>query len=178
MTYAELAEKCNIPERRLRRFVKHAIANRIFWAPTPDSVAHTITSAEVVRSPLLYAWIAHNAEDVLPGTLKVVEAMDRWGDSEDPAQAGIPLAFDLNGQNVFYWAETDGIGEYVEGGNPRNDRAMGWRARRFGAAMKHLMSGGPHASAHIHGGFDWDSLGKATVVDVSERLAVATPSTF
>jgi hypothetical protein len=29
---------------------------------------------------------------------------------------------------------------------------------------------GPHASKSIHDGFDWDMLGRATVVDVSSHL--------
>ena len=172
ITYVELAKKCNIPETRLRRFIQHAMPNRIFWAPTPDSVAHTITSAEVVRSPFLYAWLGHNIEEIGPGCTKVIEAMERWGDSEDPTKAGFPLAFDLKEENLFQWFESDGAGEArAENGEvDKFDRTKGWRARRFGNAMKFMMSHGVSASRHVHGGFDWESLGKATVVDVSLTL--------
>lgn len=47
--YTDLATKCNTAEPRLRRIPEHAFVNKLFWAPTPDTVAHTITSAEMVR---------------------------------------------------------------------------------------------------------------------------------
>lgn len=34
--------------------------------------------------------------------------------------------------------------------------------------MKFLMSGGAHSKSHIHG-YDWNALGEATVVDVSQK---------
>ena len=172
ITYAELAKRCRIPETRLRRFIQHAMSNRIFWAPTPNSVAHTITSAEVVRSPFLYAWLGHNVEEIGPGCTKVIEAMKQWGDSEDPTEAGFPLAFNLKGENLFQFFESDGVGEAsaVNGKVDKFDRTKGWRARRFGNAMKFMMSHGVSASKHVHGGFDWESLGEATVVDVSSTL--------
>jgi hypothetical protein len=63
------------------------MTNRIFWSPTPDSVAHTITSAEVVRSPLMYAWMDHNLQEIAQASLKVIDALEKYGDSQDPAQA-------------------------------------------------------------------------------------------
>jgi 6-hydroxytryprostatin B O-methyltransferase len=145
------------------------MSNRIFWAPTPDSVAHTNTSAEVVRNPFGYAWLGHNIEEVTPGCTKVIEAMERWGDSEDPAETGFALAFDLKGENLFQWFDNDGAGEArgLHGEVDKSDRTKGWRARRFGDAMKFWMSQGVASSKHVHGGFDWESLGKATVIDVS-----------
>lgn len=145
------------------------MSNRIFWAPTPDSVAHTLTSAEVIRSPLLYAWIGHNIEEVSPGSTKVIEAMEKYGDSQDPVEAGIPLAFNLEGENLFQFFENDGVGEAKasDGKIDKFDRTKGWRARRFGNAMKFMMSHGVSAAQRVHGGFDWESLGEATVVDVS-----------
>lgn len=56
------------------------MTNHIFWAPTPDLVAHTNNSAEMVREELLFAWFGHNIEEIGPGATKLVEAIDRWGD--------------------------------------------------------------------------------------------------
>lgn len=57
ITYAELSAKCNFPEGRLRRILKHAFVNGIFWGPTPDTVAHTGTSAEFIREELRFAYM-------------------------------------------------------------------------------------------------------------------------
>jgi hypothetical protein len=60
ISYADLAQKCNVLKSHLRRWMRHAISKRIFQASTKDSVAHTITSAECVRDETVWAWIGHN----------------------------------------------------------------------------------------------------------------------
>ena len=132
------------------------MTNRIFYEPSSNQVAHTATSAVVFKEPLLKSWIGHNIEEVGAASVKLVESMDKYGDSEDPGQAAICLAFGLKeGENCFTLLENDGEGDM-----------KGWRARRFGEAMRSMTAGAMHSAKHVHGGFDWQSLGKGTVVDV------------
>jgi hypothetical protein len=174
ISYTDLAAKTSVSESRLRRIINHAILNRIFWAPTPDTVAHTSSSSMVVKDPLLYAWLGHNAEEAGAAATKVVQAIDKWGDSEHPGQTGFNLTFGLSEDyTCFSFFENDGTAvngdaknEDLEVGKiDKSDRTKGWRSRRFGNAMKAIMGGGSHASHHALQGFDWDGLGKATVVD-------------
>jgi len=170
ITYEELAKKVNVPEARLRRVLTHAISNHIFWAPTRDSISHTSTSAEVVRDPLLFAWLGHNFDEITPGIVKILESMEKYGESEKPEYAGTMIAY---GKELpfFKWIDIDGAGEppkdVSEGKVVNGDRTKGWRARRFGNAMKFMMQSGTYASFHAVAGFDWGNLGKGIVVDVS-----------
>lgn len=149
----------------------HAINNHIFFSPSENSIAHTATSVEVVLNPFIYAFIEHNFFEVEPAVFKIPEAIARFGDSEVPEQAGAALAFPFQGGNFFGWMERDGVGEPSEeilaGKIVKGDRTRGYRSRRFGGAMQSLMSTGVHAAKHVNFGFDWASLGRATVVDVS-----------
>lgn len=157
--------------------MRHAISKRIFWAPTKDSVAHTITSAEFARDETAWAWVGHNVEEIGPAAAKIMEQTDRFGDGTNPAEAAVALAhFEGKYASPFDWLENDGVGEpkLLGGKLDKSDRTKGWRARRFGNTMKYLTSGGGHSSSHVHG-FDWDALGEASVVDVggsSGHLAI------
>jgi 6-hydroxytryprostatin B O-methyltransferase len=170
ISYSELAKKVNILESRLKRVIRHALNNHVFWAPTRDTIAHTSTSAEVVRDPLLFAWLGHNFDQVTPGTLKVLDSMKECKESEDLMQTGVSMAFGLK-EDLYSWMSKDGEGEpgkdVLEGKVDNRDRAVGWRERRFGNAIKCVTAGGRHAAHHVNRGFDWGSLGKGTVVDVS-----------
>lgn len=99
----------------------------------------------------------------------MAEAINKYGDSTSPAHAPVALAFGiLEDTSLFHWMETDGVGEprIGLGEVDKTDRTKGWRAKMFGQAMRCISSGGATAAEHVHGGFDWDSLGNATVVDV------------
>lgn len=173
ITYTELAAKVKVPEGRLRRVLHHAINNHIFFAPTADSISHTSISAEAALDPFLYAWIEHNYSEVGPCAHKITEAIEKHGDSEDPAESAAALALPLGEDKLFEWMEKDGVGEpskeVLEGKIDKSDRTRGWRNRRFGRAMHSIMIGGIHAAAHVNNGFDWGALGKGTVVDVSKN---------
>lgn len=172
ITYAELAKKCNLSESRLQRWIRHAISKRIFWAPTQDSVAHTITSAEIARDDTAWAWLGHNVEEIGPAVAKIMEQTDRFGDGTNPAEAALALAhFKGTTSDLFTWAENDGVGDPKTSDRriDKADRTKGWRARRFGLYMKFLTSSGGYSSSHVHG-FDWQALDEAKVVDVRQLL--------
>ena len=177
ITYADLAAKVNVPEGRLRRVIHYALNNHIFIASGPDSIAHSATSAEAVLDPFVYGWIEHNVFEVGPAALKVTDAVEKFGDSEEPGHAGAALALPVE-EGLFFWMENDGVGEPSEeilGGKiVKSDRTKGYRNRRFGAAMHSMMIGGAHAAAHVNNGFDWEALGKGTVVDVSFLASLRT----
>ena len=160
ISYSDLAAKVGVSTNHIRRIIRQAMTNNIFTESRPGYVIHTATSAVPVKHPNIKAWIGHNGDDVASASVKVVEAMEKWGDSPEPAESGFGLAFGLTTEkgrdSVF-----DFIGQDGEGEN------KGWRMKRVGAAMESMKGTGAHDVGHIHAGFDWDSLGKATVVDVS-----------
>jgi hypothetical protein len=165
ISYADLATKVNVPESILRRVLRHAMTLKLFTCPSSDPnsdlVAHTATSAIPARNPLLSSLIGHNTDTVGAAMVKQAEAIEKWGESPEPSEAAIMIAFGLRGKHKTFWEfmETDGEGE-----------KKGWRARRFGEAMRSLSTESSVAT-FVHAVFDWESLGEAIVVDVSSSAS-------
>lgn len=96
ISYADLASKVGLPEERVRRFVRQAMTNRVFRESKPGYVTHTAASAVPVRIPSLKSFIGHNTEDGGPASNKVIQALEKWGASEEPAESGFGLAWGLD----------------------------------------------------------------------------------
>lgn len=156
ISYDDLSKKIGIPRSYIHRILRHAMTRRIFWEPTPGYVAHTASSAAVAQDSSLSAWIGHNIDEIGRALSWQAEALDKWGDTEDPSKTAFCLATQLpEGSTVFDFLQSDGEGE-----------KKGWRAKRFGLAMAAISKTGSFSSKHLHAGFDWSSLGEATLVDV------------
>ncbi|KAI4127458.1 MAG: hypothetical protein LQ338_003181 [Usnochroma carphineum] len=172
ISFTDIAAKLGLPEYRVHRILRHAMTFRIFREPRPGYVAHTGPSAAFVQNPLLNDWVSFNLDEVWPADTKLAEALRRFGDSEEPGDSAIGLAYSFP-KDKTYW---DFVANDGEGEN------KGWRQKRFAQAMKFIAAGSPHAHRHLHAAFDWGGLGEATVVDiggstghVSIELAKAFP---
>jgi 6-hydroxytryprostatin B O-methyltransferase len=156
ISYADLAAKLPLTERQVRRLFRHAFTKNIFFEPRPNHVAHTALSIAPVKNRSLTPWINHNLGEILPASSRLPDAIERYGDSQDPTEVALSIAWNLEkGKGLFDWFKNDG-----EGPN------KGWRARQFAQSMA-AMDGGGHDIRYTTEGFDWGSLGEATVVDVS-----------
>lgn len=164
ISYPDLASKTKLAEGTLRRIIRHAMTNRMFYEPSPDHVAHTAMSAAPVKDPSMKAIIAHCIEESGASSTKQVEALDRYGESQDPRKAAATLAFDTKGGNIFDFFENDGEGEM-----------KGWRGRRFAEAMRSTTTQRGHQGTAVHEGFDWQSLVEGTVVDVCHGCPCSIP---
>lgn len=168
ISYADLAAKVNLSEERLRRFIRQVMTNHVFTESRPGYVAHTAASAVPVRIPSFRWWIEHNAEDGGPAYPKVIQALETWGASDQPAESGFGIAFGLNAKDgkdsVFRFVAEDGEGE-----------KKGFRMKRIGHAMEGMKGDGAYNVGHVQKGFDWASLGEATVVDVSSLASQFEP---
>ena len=88
-----------------------------------------------------------------PASVHAIEAVEKWKGSQDPRETGFGLAF--GGKTIFeYLAEREG------------------RGLVFGSAMGNFSRGWGHRVQFLVEGYEWDSLGEGTVVDVS----LASPS--
>ena len=132
------------------------MTRRTFYEPMAGYIAHTANSAAIARESSLTAWIGHNVEEAGRALLWQAEALDKWGETQDPSHSAFHLAFQLpEGSSVFDFLQNDGEAE-----------EKGWRAKRFGTAMTAMSKSGTFSSSHLRNGFDWASLGEATMVDV------------
>lgn len=158
MSFADIAAKLDLPEYRVHRILRHAMTFRIFRERRPGYVAHTGPSAAFLKNPLLSDWVSFNLDEVWPADTKLAQALRRYGDSEEPGDSAVGLAYSFP-KDKTYW---DFVANDGEGEN------KGWRQKRFAQAMKYVAGGNPHAHHHLHAAFDWAALGKATVADVSD----------
>lgn len=161
-TYAAISAKTGLAEHVLIRVMRHAMTIGIFTETVLGSgqIMHTATSSMPTRFQAHKAWIGHNLEEIAAGSIYQSEALRKYADSQEPGEVATALAFKGNwtaNKTFFEWA----------GESEREGEAKGWRVRRFGQAMASMANSGSAKIDHINAGFDWDSLGEATVVDVS-----------
>ncbi|KAF2501388.1 putative O-methyltransferase [Lophium mytilinum] len=165
---ASIASTTGLPEEKLRRLLKHAFTMGLFAETSPGSweIVHTGSSAYTYRNPLIKAWVGHNLEECLPASIRLPDALRKYTDSQEPAHCGVAVNFYPDAPSdttLFNWFEAAREGEET-----------GWRARRFGEAMASFSETGSADIAHVNAGFDWDSLGEATVVDIGGSIGHAS----
>lgn len=151
-TFADISQASGLELDKCRRILRHAMNYYLFREPTPDHVAHSALSALLARDVNARNLVSHCVEDIFPATTSESDAIAKWPNANDPTKSGVALAFNLaEGKSVFDW-----FGEHPE------------RAQIFGGAMAFLSSEGTEISAMAETayGYDWRSLGKASLVDV------------
>lgn len=159
ISYFELASKVGLAEEQLRRILRHAFTRNVFVESRPGHIAHNSISMAPVKNPTLKPWIGHNLGEILRASAFQVDAIAKYGTSEDISQTALMLAHNIEDKSMWQWfAEDDQDGK----------KGKGWRFHRFTQAMQIAASG--HDPVQIVDGFDWSSLGHATVVDVSSHL--------
>lgn len=83
ISFADIAKKTGVSERMIQRLLRHAMTMRVFREPQEGFVAHTKAS-KALTNPDTAHWLASGSEDMWPAALKVVDALEKWGDSEEP----------------------------------------------------------------------------------------------
>lgn len=151
-SFTAVANTANVPEDILKRMTRHAMTNRIFTEPEPGFIAHTASSALLVRSQALKDWVGYTSEETYPASAKVVEAQERFGVTDDPRQTGYSVAFATDKPMFVHMAE-----------DPE-------RERRFANTMVEMTSTEGYGIGHLVRGYRWDGIGRATVVDVCSTL--------
>ena len=148
-----------------RRFVRHAMANRIFAESAPNEVRHTAASRLMITDPDFFDAVGLETSELASAAGHIVDAFRKYGDSDEQNETGFNMANNTDlGIYQFLAQHPD-------------------RARRFGAAMRYWTRDGGWNLKHVVAGFDWASIDYpgATVADmgggvgsVSQALAKAT----
>ncbi|TVY44025.1 O-methyltransferase [Lachnellula subtilissima] len=79
---AKIAKACSIPESSCRHLLRHAMAFYIFSEPSPGVVAHTASSKALAEIPPGGSFIGFVAEEMLPASTRLIDAMQKWRGSE------------------------------------------------------------------------------------------------
>jgi 6-hydroxytryprostatin B O-methyltransferase len=158
MSYEDIAANVGFPQYRVHNILRHAMTFRVFRESRPGYVAHTGPSAAFLRNPVLNDWVSFNLDEVWKADTRLAEALRRFGESQEPADSAIGIAYDFPKGNTYWdFVSNEGEGD-----------AKGWRQRRFAKGMKFRAGENPQAHHHLHKAFDWAGLGKGKVIDVSQ----------
>ncbi|KAG8531292.1 uncharacterized protein KY384_002920 [Bacidia gigantensis] len=145
-SYEDIAKTCGVDVVHLRRLMRHAMTNHIFSEPRKGFVAHTAASRALAQDKGLSEYVGMHCEEAFPASARVLDALDKFGTPQDPSQTGFSLA---NNTDVGFYDE---LQKYPE------------RAKRFRDGASAVTSRIPMEPFLV--GYDWASLGNATVVDV------------
>ncbi|ORY10494.1 sterigmatocystin 8-O-methyltransferase [Clohesyomyces aquaticus] len=148
ISYDDLALAAKVSRKQLKTVARMAMTSALFCEPKPNHLAHTATSALLVTNESLHDWAVFMSEGTVPAASKLVEASERWPDSEQKNQTAYNIAF--NTDLPFF----DHLKTQPD------------KTRQFASYMKNVQKSEGTALRHLVNGFDWESLGKATVVDV------------
>lgn len=169
-SYADIAKHTSLPEEVVYRVLQHAITLRIFAHTEPGKttsrVQHSSRSAALARSSGLRALVATILDDAGAPMMVMNEALQRYSRgkpalTQEMSESSFAL-FHSGGTfgkygNSWELLEKDGEGE-----------KQGWRQKNFVEFMRYVKEifqlEGVVLDAH-----DWQSVGKATVVDVSTQ---------
>jgi 6-hydroxytryprostatin B O-methyltransferase len=127
-----------------------AMTNNLFHEPKPDCIAHSSTSALLVTNLDYNDWATSLSGALFDVGLKLPSAMEKWPESEEKNETAYQLAFDTPLPFFGHMSQ-----------QPQ-------KMKQFAGFMRSLTTLESNDIRHLVEGFDWASLGKATVVDVSQ----------
>ena len=125
-----------------------AMTSNFLCEPELDKIAHNAVSSQFVTNPGLLDWALFMTQFSMPTAAKMVEATERWGATEKKNETAVNISFDTE-LPLF-----DFIKKSPE------------MTKQFAAYMKNVTASEGTNIRHLLTGFDWASLGEATVVDV------------
>lgn len=86
ITFTDLAGGVGINEVALRCILRLGIAHRIFQEPKPGVISHSAASRQIADDPRLASWVGSNVDDMWPAAERVVDALVRWPQLDEPNQ--------------------------------------------------------------------------------------------
>ena len=125
-----------------------AMTRNFLREPSPGQLAHSSISAAFIKNPSLNDWALFMTSTSAMMASQIVEATERYGSTESKTETTYNVWKHTN--RPFF----DDIKESKE------------LTRQFAGYMKNITSGKGLSIRHLVTGYDWASLGEATVVDV------------
>ncbi len=102
ISLSELSTRTGLRENLLLRFVRMAAANYYFTEPRPGLVAHTAWSKTIAVDEKMRACIWFRHAEMMPTVAKLVEAVEKFPDSDEPQETAFHIAF---GDTFFDYKE-------------------------------------------------------------------------
>ncbi|KAI4211975.1 MAG: hypothetical protein LQ351_005315 [Letrouitia transgressa] len=157
-TYAQIAKTTGLTEHRVSATIRQAAMNKIFYEDSPNHVVHTAISSILVKDPIMWDWLGHFTEEGYPSNAAWSAAMQKYPNSQELNETPFAVAFNYDKPGGFF--------QYTA----ENETSQ----KRFFGAMKGVGMAPGVDYKHVANGYDWEKLGKGTVVDVGPLV----PSDF
>ena len=93
VTFAELAQRCQLPVDDLTRIMRQAVSKHIFKEPRKGYIAHTAASKKFIGSTQLKDWAHIAFDEVWQSTTHMLDAMEKWPGSGEPQETVRRLSF-------------------------------------------------------------------------------------
>lgn len=148
LSYAELAQRCGLPEEDVHRVLRLAISHRIFTQPEKGKVAHNAISGALAANPFLRDWVGQYIEENCPASTKLVDALAEHPGSQEASESAVAI---VNGRQGDFFTVLE-----------RNPD----RLTRFANAMTLLSSIGGSNDTEFASKAGWSENCPQTIVDV------------
>jgi hypothetical protein len=102
ISHTNLSKKTGLEMTALRRLLRHAMTNGMFYEPTKNHIAHNSMSRILVEDQKTAAWVDLQTEGILLGGAYQCEALDRWSGSESKRETGASIGSHNPGQTSLY----------------------------------------------------------------------------
>lgn len=145
--FEEVAQKAGMSLRDFKIVVRYAMTNFIFHEPRPGYVAHTASSRVLKENRLISSLMGMGVNEIFPGLVKEIEALEKHPGSQEPTESGWALA--NNARAPMF--------EELSSRHPERAKTMAFAIETLGTMMPDSV---------IVDNYDWASLGAATIVDV------------
>lgn len=106
-TYDAIAQKTdtgNLDKKTIQRLFAILTSYHIFTQPSPGHIAHTRLSKAMLTNPSLSAMVQFGFEEVYGFSYHLVEALKKWGPSEEPNETGFNAS---TGSNATFYEYID-----------------------------------------------------------------------
>jgi hypothetical protein len=145
--FEEVAQKVGLALRDFKIVVRYAMTNFVFCEPRVGYIAHTAASKVLKENRLIASLMGMGTNEIFPGLIKEIEALEKHPGSDEPTESGWALANNAHAPMFEELARHE----------PK-------RAETFAFAIEALGTMMPDSV--IVDNYDWASLGTATIVDV------------
>ncbi|KAF7888278.1 uncharacterized protein EAF02_002819 [Botrytis sinoallii] len=144
----EITDTVGVPEADIRRIIRMAKTHRIFREPRDGIVAHTSISKAIATMPLVESWLGLVTGEIWPAFTRMVDAIERWPDSQESNETGYNLA-------------TNQFDTYFEGMKKSTHRE-----KRFADVMTFFHAGGKWERAGLIEHYNWEIMSEGLVVEL------------
>ena len=147
-TFAKIAHACSISESDTTRILRHAMTYYIFNEPSPGVVAHTAASKALAEITSFGQVVGFLSGEMWPSATRLVDAMEKWPNSQEPNESGFSLAYATNKSMMD-----------IVGRDPA-------RALQMAGAMNFMHTGPGYSPRHILENFNWGNATQGVLIDV------------